>query len=335
MAGSAVLTQPSRIFLPVSVAGLLLAIVYGAFTGDWLVITLYLLLAAIAGFAGVVVAGFRVNDAPEWVAPDADPPAYHEVARAPLPGGGAWPCTAALALTLILLGFVVGPVAAYFGIGVGLATTAGWLARVSADTTGREINLLPVGLPVLGLFCIGALMFFMSRILLAVPEQASTLIALVVAIAILGLATLLALRPTISGRTMIAVLTVSSVLMVAGGLVAAAAGERHIEVHGGEEAHGPAGEVPELEAKEIAFDLKELEFPAETEVELKLQNDDKGILHNVSIYAGADAAAPSILKGDFVAGVGDITYSFRTPAAGEYYFQCDIHPNMNGKAHVA
>jgi len=331
MAKSAVLTQPSRIFLPVSVAGLLLAIVYGAFTGDWLAISLYLLLAVVAGFAGVVVAGFRVNDAPPWVAPDADPPAYHEVARAALPAGGAWPFTAALAFTLILLGFVVGPVAAYFGIGVGLATIAGWLARVSSDTTGREINLLPVGLPVLGLFCIGALMFFMSRILLAVPEQASTLIALVVAVAILGLATLLALRPTISGRTMITVLAVSGVLMMGGGLVAAAAGERHIEHHGGE-AHG---EVTEVEAKDIAFDLKELAFPAQAEVELLLKNDDDGILHNVSIYAGADAKAPVILKGDFVSGPGEITYSFKTPAAGDYLFQCDIHPNMSGKAHVA
>ena len=332
MAKSAVLTQPSRIFLPVSVAGLLLSVAYGAFTGDWLVTTLYLLLAGVAGFAGVAVAGFRVNDAPDWVAPDADPPAYHEVPRAPLPAGGAWPCTAALAVTLILVGFVVSPVVSYFGIGVGLATIAGWLARVSADTTGREINLLPVGLPVLGLFCIGALMFFMSRILLAVPEQASTLIALLVALAILGLATLLALRPTISGRTMITVLTIASVLMVGGGLVAAAAGERHIEHHGGEAAHG---EIAELEAKEIAFDLTELEFPANAEAELLLKNDDKGILHNVSIYAGADAAAPPILKGDFVAGGSDITYHFSTPAPGEYYFQCDIHPNMNGTAHVA
>jgi plastocyanin len=334
MAKSAVLTQPSRIFLPVSVAGLLLAILYGAFTGDWLVTTLYLLLFVVAGFAGVVVAGFRVNDAPEWIAPDAAPPAYHEVARAPLPAGGAWPCAAAVAVTLMLLGFVVGPLAFYFGVGVGLATVTGWLARVSSDTTGREINLLPVGLPVLGLFCIAALMFFMSRILLAVPEQASTFIALMVAVAILGLATLLALRPTISGRTMIAVLTVASVAMVGGGLVAAAAGERHIEHHGGE-AHGAAGEAPEIEAKEIAFDLKELEFPADSEVELILQNQDKGILHNVSIYAGADIAAPAFLKGDFVAGTGAITYSFHTPGPGDYYFQCDIHPNMNGKAHVA
>ncbi len=333
MAKSAVLTQPSRIFLPVSAASLLLSIVYGAFTGDWLGITLYLLLVGVAGFAGVVVAGFRVNDAPEWVAPDADPPAYHEVARAPLPAGGSWPFTAALSITLLLLGLVVGPLPAYFGVGLGLVTVAGWLARVSADTTGRQINLLPIGIPVLGLFCIASLMYFMSRILLAVPEMASTWIALAVAVVILGMATLLALRPSISARTMVSVLGVAGVLMIAGGLVAASAGERHIEHHGGgQEGHAPG--AVEIVADDIAFDLKEFSLPA-GEAEIVLKNDDTGIPHNVSLYGGADATAPPIFKGDIVAGPAEVTYHFASPAPGEYFFQCDVHPNMNGKAKVA
>ncbi|MEA2972393.1 MAG: hypothetical protein QOG82_851, partial [Actinomycetota bacterium] len=329
MAKSAVLTQPSRIFLPVAGASLGLGFVYGAFTGDWLGISLYLLLMCVAGFAGVVVAGFRVNDAPEWIAPDADPPAYHEVARTPLPAGGAWPFTAALAVTLLLLGLVVGPLPAYFGLGLGLVTVAGWLAQVSADTTGRQINLLPIGIPVLGLFCIASLMFFMSRILLAVPEQASTFIALAVAVAVLGMATLLATRPSIPARTMVSVLGVAGVLMIAGGLVAAAAGERKIEHHAGAESGHAPGAV-EIAAKDIAFDIKEMNLPANGPAEVVFKNDDKGIPHNVSFYAGADATAPPIHKGDIVAGPGEIVYDFTTPAAGEYYFQCDVHPNMNG-----
>ena len=289
MAKSAVLTQPSRIFLPVAGASLVVGFAYGAFTGDWLGISLYLLLMAVAGFAGVVVAGFRVNDAPEWIAPDADPPAYHEVVRSPLPGGGAWPFTAGLAVTLLLL----------------------------------------------GLFCIASLMFFMSRILLAVPEEASTFIALAVAITILGTASTLALRPRISSRTMVAALGVAGMLMVGGGLVAAAAGERKIEHHGeaAEEGHAPG--AVEVMAKDIAFDIKEMNLPANGPAEVVFTNGDKGIPHNMSFYAGADATAPPIHKGGIVAGPGQITYDFTTPAAGEYYFQCDVHPNMNGKAHVA
>ena len=250
----------------------------------------------VAGFAGVVVAGFRVNDAPEWIAPDADPPAYHEVARTPLPAGGAWPFTAALAVTLLLLGLVVGPLPAYFGLGLGLVTVAGWLAQVSADTTGRQINLLPIGIPVLGLFCIAALMFFMSRILLAVPEMASTWIALAVAVVILGTATLLALRPSISARTMVAALGVAGVLMVAGGLVAAAAGERHIEHHGGgQEGHAPG--AVELVAKDIAFDLKEIDLPANAEAEVVFKNEDKGIPHNVVVLRRRRRHRPPGLQG--------------------------------------
>ncbi|MEA2829152.1 MAG: hypothetical protein QOG43_3591 [Actinomycetota bacterium] len=331
MAKSAVFTQPSRIFLPVASASMLLAIVYGAFTGDWLGITLYLLLVVVAGFAGVVVAGFRVNDAPEWVAPDADPPAYHEVARVALPAGGAWPFTAALAVTLLLLGLVVGPLPAYFGLGLGLVTVAGWLAQVAADTTGRQINLLPIGIPVLGLFCIASLMFFMSRILLAVPEEASTFIALAVAVTILSLASMLALRPTVSRRTMVSVLGVAGVLMIAGGLVAAAAGERKIE-HEGEVVEAAAAT---LVAKNIAFDHKEISLPANTEVDVDFKNTDKGIPHNVAIYGGADATAPVVFKGDILAGPAETKYHFTSPAAGDYHFQCDVHPNMSGTVKVA
>ena len=133
---------------------------------------------------------------------------------------------------------------------------------------------------------------------------------------------------------MVTVLGVALVLMIAGGLVAAAAGERHIEHHGGgEEGHAPG--AVEIDAKDILFDKKEIAFAAEADAELVFKNDDKGIPHNVSIYAGADAKAPPILKGDIIAGPADITYHFKTPAAGDYYFQCDVHPNMNGKVHVA
>jgi plastocyanin len=252
----------------------------------------------------------------------------------PLPAGGTWPFTAALAVTLIMLGLVLEPVFAYFGLAVGVVTVVGWLARVSADTTGRQINLLPVGLPVLGLFCIASLMFFMSRILLAVPEQASTLIALMVALTILGLATLLALKPSISARTMVSVLGVAGVLMLAGGLVAAAAGERDIEAHHtGQEGHAPG--AVEIKAKGIQFDLKEMALPANAEAEIVFKNEDMGIPHNLSVYGGPDNTAPPLLKGDIVAGPAEITYHFQTAAPGDLYFQCDVHPNMNGKAHVA
>ena len=57
---------------------------------------------------------------------------------------------------------------------------AGWLARATSESTGRSISLLPIGLPMLGLATIASVMYFMSRVLLAVSETASWVIALLV-----------------------------------------------------------------------------------------------------------------------------------------------------------
>ena len=192
--------------------------------------------------------------------------------------------------------------------------------------TGRQVVLLPLGLPVLGLCAIAATMFFVSRVLLAVPEQASTFIALMLAVMIMVGASLLALKPSIPGRTGAWMLGVSAVVLIAAGIWAANAGERHIEAHAGHEKH-------EIVAKDTAFDEKELKFHAFDDTSLLFQNEDKGILHNVAIYEH-DAKGPIVFQGDVINGPGEITYKFKAPALGEYYFQCDIHPNMNGKVVV-
>jgi plastocyanin len=321
-----VVTPLGRFFLALSVASGLGLVGYGMFTGDMLGITLMLGLLVVAGFAGIIVSGYRVNDSAAPVPADAPAPQRVEVVRVTLPGGGIWPFTAALSLTLLLLGLVVGPIVAYFGLAIGAVTAVGWLAQVSADITGRYANLLPLGLPVLGLCAIASTIFFVSRVLLAVPEQASTFIALMLAVMIMSGACLLALKPTIPGRTGAWILGVAAITMIGAGIVAANVGERHIEVHEGHE-------KVEISAKDIAFNEKELKFHAESESSLIFVNEDKGILHNVAMYEH-DAKGPVIFQGDVVSGPGEATYKFKAPALGEYYFQCDIHPNMNGKVVV-
>ncbi len=321
-----VITPLARFFLPLSVAAGVGLVGYGFFTGDMLGITLLLVVMVVAGFAGIIVSGYRVNDAAAAVPADAPAPQRVEVVRVPLPGGGAWPFTAALSLTLLLLGLVVSPVLAYFGLAIGAITVIGWLAQVSADMTGRQVDMLPLGLPVLGLCAIAAVMFFVSRVLLAVPEQASTFISLMLAVMIMVGASLLALKPSISGQTGAWMLGAGALALIAAGIWAANAGERHIEEHAGHEKH-------EIVAKDTAFDETELKFHAQDDTSLLFQNDDKGILHNVAIYEH-DAKGPIVFQGDVINGPGEVTYKFRAPALGEYYFQCDIHPNMNGKVVV-
>jgi plastocyanin len=217
------------------------------------------------------------------------------------------------------------------GLLVGLAAGAGWLARAASESTGRQISLLPLGLPVLGLFAIASVMFFLSRILLAVTETTSWVLALAVAVVIMFGATIAALRPNISGRTLAAALAVGGLLMVGGGLVAAAKGERHIEQHSEEHA-GEAGLI-QVAAEGTAFATDEITLPANSEVEIRFDNNDRNLQHNITIL-GQEPSRP-IFQGQLVTGVATVTYTFHAPPPGEYRFQCDVHPGqMKGAVKV-
>jgi plastocyanin len=176
----------------------------------------------------------------------------------------------------------------------------------------------------MGLFAIGSVMFFLSRILLAVPETASWVIALVVAALLMVGASIAAVRPAISARTLTAALAIGGLLMIGGGLVAAAKGERHIEEHS-EEAVGEAG-LDQIKAQNIAFNKDTITLKANADVELRFDNNDRDIQHNISIL-GQDPAKP-IFRGDLVTGVATVTYKFHAPGPGEYKFQCDVHPGQ-------
>jgi plastocyanin len=199
---------------------------------------------------------------------------------------------------------------------------------VSGDRTARVPNLIPIGIPIVGLFAIASLMFFMSRILLAVPEQASTFIALAVAALILAVASFVALKPDLSSRTVMRGLVVAGVLMAGGGLVAGAAGEREVEPHG--EHSGRA--AVSIKARNVAFNIEEFDLHAEQPAVISFDNEEPQP-HNVAIYTTEEFATP-IWQGDVITGPEKIEYRFTAPRAGTYFFRCDIHPAMKGKVHV-
>jgi plastocyanin len=330
--------EPSKILLTVSALALAGVTPYTLLTGDHLGIALIVALSLVSAFVGISVAATR--DQAAVAAPGVAAPGQVE-ARAPgtselrpvrparPAGGGAWPLFCALAVALVVLSLVTSPLVAGAGAALGLVVLVGWLANVAADRSGRAVNLMPVGIPVVGFFAIASLMFLMSRILLAVPEMASTWIALAVAAVILAVASLIALRPSISNRTIVAGLALGGVLMLVGGFVAAAVGERHIEHH------GPAGHEADVEiaADNLQFDLAEFQLPPATEVNVEFRNEETAP-HNVAIYTDESAAQP-IFVGDVVVGPISITYAFTSPGPGSYFFRCDIHPNMRGTVRVA
>jgi plastocyanin len=168
----------------------------------------------------------------------------------------------------------------------------------------------------------------MSRILLAVPEQASTFIALVVAAAILGTASFVALKPSISTRSVLTGLVVAGVLLTGGGLVGAAAGNREIEAH----KDGGAEHVS-ITARNVAFNRKSFELHPNLPATIRFDNEDSQP-HNLAIYTSEDATRV-IFQGNVVVGGEKGQYRFMAPGPGTYFFRCDIHPQMKGTVRVA
>jgi plastocyanin/uncharacterized membrane protein len=77
-----------------------------------------------------------------------------------------------------------------------------------------------------------------------------------------------------------------------------------------------------------------LAAPAGEPFGLAFENQDAGVPHNVAIYKD-DSATQSLFVGDLVDGPTTVTYDVPALDPGEYYFRCDVHPQMNGALEAA
>jgi plastocyanin len=87
-----------------------------------------------------------------------------------------------------------------------------------------------------------------------------------------------------------------------------------------------------LVAEGVAFTTDQIEIPARRDVSVTLDNQDT-VAHDFAIYENeqdGQAQSNPLFKGDQVAAGESTSYEFKSPAPGDYYFQCDIHPTMNG-----
>ncbi|MFN2606360.1 MAG: cupredoxin domain-containing protein [Acidimicrobiales bacterium] len=323
------LTLPSKVFLPLCAVAFVFALAYGMTTGDRDGVLLLLGLMAVAAYAGISVTRERANEYAPPVPADAPGPELRRVAPTRPLAGALWPAAATVAATLVLLGFVIGPVAAIAGLVLAVATVVGWTTGVSADHTGRVLNLMPLGIPVVGLFTIFSLMFCLSRVLLAVPEQASTAIALAAAVVILGTASLVSVKPALSRQSLVAILAVAGLVLTGGGIAAAAVGPRKIEKPAGISA-GPVKES----ASGLQFLQKDLTLKAGLPADISFNNKDSAIPHNIAIFSDPGFTA-RVFTGDIVPGPTTVDYRFTAPPPGTYYFHCDVHPTMQGKLLVS
>lgn len=194
----------------------------------------------------------------------------------------------------------------------------------------RERAFLPMAVPIGILVVIAGIVLGFSRILLNVPPTVAVAVALMAALNVLGFFSALSARPNLDALGRLLLLGVVAVPFAIG--IAAAAGILPMEE--AKEEHAAEPVTVEVSAKNVAFDSAELSFPAGADVTMKFTNGDT-VPHNVSIYEGTSASGAKVFIGEIFTGPSTKSYSFKAPKAGSYYFQCDVHPNMNGTVTVS
>ncbi len=192
---------------------------------------------------------------------------------------------------------------------------------------------LPIIIPLGALLAIALVTFGMSRILLSVPKEIAVVIALAIGANILMACAFIAQRPESARRSWSELAIVAAYPLVIG-VVIASLGLGHGD-SAGEAEHAeaaPAAAEGAVSAVNVAFSTDTIELQAKTEDTIPFSNDDS-TEHNISIYED-DSAQKDLFKGEIIPGGQQTTYTVPPLAKGEYYFQCDVHPGMNGTVTV-
>ena len=192
----------------------------------------------------------------------------------------------------------------------------------------RKRVLGPALIPIGAFVFIGALVFGFSRLLLVVPKDGSVVLGVLLAGCILFGAGALSKGGSLKSSQRMTLITFAVLLIVGG--VAAGTSMNTREVEG-----GPPPIGAELVAKGTKFDKAEIELPADERVGIKFDNQDAGVLHNVSIF-NFPSATTALLQQPPFAGVRTTIYELEDGLAkGVYLFRCDVHPTvMSGRVLV-
>lgn len=187
----------------------------------------------------------------------------------------------------------------------------------------RDRAVLPMVIPLGAALTIVGLVFLFSRVLLSVPPFVAVAIALFAAMNILIVCAVLAVRRISSPSDLMPLFAVALVPMLLG--LAISTGFIQAE----EAEHGETGPAPVvIAAAGLAFDLSEIKLTAGSRAVIRFTNNDT-VPHNVALYRTSDAT-DVIFEGEIFPGPATREYRFEAPEPGEYFFRCDVHPNMNG-----
>lgn len=193
---------------------------------------------------------------------------------------------------------------------------------------------LPIVIPVAALVVIGGGTFGLSRILLNVPKEIAVVVALAVAMNLLFASAFVANRPETIRSSWAELFIVFTYPIVVGVILTQlnlGEGNSVAEKSDAQEVSGSVG--LNISAQNVAFSTDELTFSAGEESDLAFSNDDaSSVQHNVGIYD--KEGGKELFKGDPITGGSETTYQVPALDKGTYYFQCDIHPGMNGSVKV-
>jgi plastocyanin len=86
-----------------------------------------------------------------------------------------------------------------------------------------------------------------------------------------------------------------------------------------------------LVAAAVKFDKSKLNFKANSDIKVEIDNKDAGVPHTFTVWkTEADATANKNKVADTGSFSGKKTLSFKTGPPGEWFFNCTIHPAMKG-----
>ena len=85
-----------------------------------------------------------------------------------------------------------------------------------------------------------------------------------------------------------------------------------------------------LVASSMAFEQTELTAPADGTFTIEFNNDDEGVPHNVQITDADDKVVFEPKDGETITGVASTVYNVENLEAGEYGYNCQVHPSMKG-----
>ena len=206
------------------------AFVYGfAAGGEWFGSFVLGSLSACALLLGLLASAIHDGDVAEGTAPDVP-------VRPALPAG--WPALTAVGGGVAIVGLAGRNPLLYAGLAILGVVFLEWMVQSWAErsTTDPHYNaelrsriMSPIEVPLIAVLVIGTFLISLSRVLLAVSENGSRVIAIAVATAILLVAFLIAYRPHVGSSVLVGLLAAGAVALIAFGIVGGVSGEREME----------------------------------------------------------------------------------------------------------